>query len=98
MSLSSGPVATTDDRDHQGASQAHAPGAGAVARNGGPAAPEASAARFVLVGPAPPYRGGIAQFQSALANGLRRQGIAVSQVSFTRQYPSVLFPGPMKHI
>lgn len=47
----------------------------------------------VLVGPAYPYRGGIAHFTHALARTLRQRGQAVEVVTFARQYPKVLFPG-----
>lgn len=49
--------------------------------------------RIALIGPAWPYRGGIAHFQAAMARGLRDRGHAVSQVTFRRQYPERLFPG-----
>lgn len=49
--------------------------------------------KIVLVGPAPPYRGGIADFNEALANELIVQGNEVEIISFSLQYPSFLFPG-----
>ena len=49
--------------------------------------------KLVLVGPSPPYRGGIAHFQSALARTFRQRGYSVKEVSFSRQYPNFLFPG-----
>ncbi|PAP75513.1 glycosyltransferase [Rubrivirga marina] len=49
--------------------------------------------RITLLGPAWPYRGGIAHFQSALARGLVARGHNVDQVTFRRQYPEALFPG-----
>ena len=49
--------------------------------------------RITLLGPAWPFRGGIAHFQAALARGLAARGHDVSQVTFRRQYPEVLFPG-----
>src|SRR5262245_20250369 len=48
--------------------------------------------RIVIVGPAPPYRGGIAQFVDGLASRLHRHH-QVSVLSFYNQYPSLLFPG-----
>ncbi len=48
--------------------------------------------RFVLIGPASPLRGGIAQHTGALASALARQH-DVLVVSFSRQYPQLLFPG-----
>ena len=48
--------------------------------------------RIVIVGPAPPYRGGIAQFVDGLASRLHPRH-QVSVLSFCNQYPSLLFPG-----
>lgn len=45
------------------------------------------------MGPLPPYRGGIAHFNTAVVRGLRRRGYAVDLVTFARQYPERLFPG-----
>ncbi len=50
-------------------------------------------ARISLLGPAWPYRGGIAHFSAALARTLAARGHAVQPVTFSRQYPAVLFPG-----
>ena len=49
--------------------------------------------RLVLVGPAYPYRGGIAHFLEKMARDLRARGHDVEIVTFTRQYPERLFPG-----
>jgi glycosyltransferase involved in cell wall biosynthesis len=49
--------------------------------------------RVALVGPASPWRGGIAQHVDATAATLRARGHAVRVLSFTRQYPTRLFPG-----
>ncbi|WP_420455848.1 glycosyltransferase [Rubrivirga sp.] len=49
--------------------------------------------RITLLGPAWPYRGGIAHFQAALARALAVRGHDVSAVTFRRQYPERLFPG-----
>ena len=49
--------------------------------------------RLVVVGPFPPYRGGIAHFTQAMTEGLRARGHDVRPVSFARQYPALLFPG-----
>ena len=49
--------------------------------------------RIVLVGPAFPYRGGIANFVAATYRHLQNHGHAVAIVNFTRQYPDFLFPG-----
>ncbi len=49
--------------------------------------------RVASVGPAYPYRGGIAYFNARLYLALRERGHQVLAVNFTRQYPNVLFPG-----
>ncbi len=46
-----------------------------------------------ILGPAHPYRGGIAKFDEVLASAFVREGHDVKIVNFTRQYPSFLFPG-----
>lgn len=48
---------------------------------------------IALIGPWPPYRGGIAQFGTRLATALRQRGHMVHPVTFSRQYPDRLFPG-----
>ena len=47
----------------------------------------------MLVGPAYPLRGGIAHFLESTHNSLAQRGHDVKVVSFSRQYPSFLFPG-----
>lgn len=49
--------------------------------------------RIALVGPAHPLRGGIADFNEALARSLQQSGHSVSIFSFYLQYPGLLFPG-----
>ena len=49
--------------------------------------------RFTLVGPVYPYRGGIAWFTTSLGQELISAGHQVQIVSFSRQYPSWLYPG-----
>ncbi len=49
--------------------------------------------RIAIVGPAHPLRGGIADFNHALAQSLTKAGHSVSLFSFYMQYPSILFPG-----
>ena len=49
--------------------------------------------RIVLLGAAYPYRGGIAHFTETLYRKLVARGNDVWVVTFTRQYPSFLFPG-----
>ena len=48
---------------------------------------------FVLVGPSAPLRGGIAIDNDARAQALRQAGHIVEQISFSRLYPALLFPG-----
>jgi glycosyltransferase involved in cell wall biosynthesis len=49
--------------------------------------------KIALIGPAWPYRGGIAHHNALLAKYLRKHGHEVDQITFTRQYPGFLFPG-----
>lgn len=49
--------------------------------------------RILLIGPAYPYRGGIVNFNQALCNALQKNGHEVEIISFSMQYPSILFPG-----
>jgi glycosyltransferase involved in cell wall biosynthesis len=49
--------------------------------------------RIALIGPAHPLRGGIADFNEALARSLAQEGHSVSVFSFYLQYPGLLFPG-----
>ncbi len=48
--------------------------------------------RYCLIGPTYPYRGGIANYTTLLAQNLREQH-EVLLLSFSRQYPAWLFPG-----
>ncbi len=49
--------------------------------------------KITILGPAHPYRGGIAALNERLAKQLVEEGNEVNVVSFTLQYPKVLFPG-----
>ena len=49
--------------------------------------------KFILVGTAYPHRGGIAHYIALLAQTLEQRGHDVQVLSFSRQYPSFLFPG-----
>jgi D-inositol-3-phosphate glycosyltransferase len=49
--------------------------------------------KIALIGPAYPYRGGIAHHTNMLYTYLRRHGHEVDVVTFTRQYPRFLYPG-----
>jgi len=48
---------------------------------------------ITIAGPAHPYRGGIAALNERLAKQLITEGHTVRIVSFTLQYPKILFPG-----
>ena len=48
--------------------------------------------RVALLGPLPPFRGGIAQHTTRLMGALREHADLLA-ISFVRQYPSWLFPG-----
>ncbi len=48
--------------------------------------------RIALVGPLAPWRGGLAQYLALLGEALARRA-EVQAVTFTRQYPGMLFPG-----
>ncbi len=49
--------------------------------------------RITILGPANPFRGGIAALNERLAKQLILEGHEVNIVSFTVQYPKILFPG-----
>ena len=49
--------------------------------------------KVIIVGPAYPLRGGIANFNEALYRAFQSSGAEVEIVSFSLQYPQVLFPG-----
>jgi D-inositol-3-phosphate glycosyltransferase len=49
--------------------------------------------KILLFGPAYPLRGGMAHFIAMLYTHLTKRGHDVSVISFTRQYPKILFPG-----
>lgn len=53
--------------------------------------------RIGIISPLPPYRGGIAQFSARLADSLSLQGHNVRGISFSRLYPSFLFPGKTQY-
>ncbi len=53
--------------------------------------------KIALVGPAYPLRGGIAHFTALLARALQSRGHNVRIFSFTRMYPSLLFPGKSQY-
>ena len=49
--------------------------------------------KIVLLGPSYPYRGGLASFNEILAEHLAGQKKEVKIITFTVQYPEILFPG-----
>ncbi len=53
--------------------------------------------KVIILGPAWPYRGGIAAFSERLACEYRKEGHEVELVTFTLQYPSFLFPGKTQY-
>ncbi len=53
--------------------------------------------KLIVVGPASPLRGGIADFNEALAKELIKNGSQVELISFSLQYPSFLFPGKSQY-
>lgn len=53
--------------------------------------------KIVIIGPAWPFRGGIAQLNESLADQLKKAGHEVVVVNFTTQYPSFLFPGKSQY-
>jgi glycosyltransferase involved in cell wall biosynthesis len=55
------------------------------------------AKHIVIVGPAYPFRGGLATYNQLLASKLVAQGHRVELVTFTLQYPSLFFPGKTQY-
>lgn len=53
--------------------------------------------RIALIGPANPYRGGIAKSNDAIAENMHILGHEVLVANFSMQYPSVLFPGQSQY-
>ncbi len=53
--------------------------------------------KIALVGPTYPYRGGIAHFLETMYRGLGARGHETFAVTFTRQYPELLFPGKTQY-
>lgn len=51
----------------------------------------------IIVGPAYPYRGGIAALNERLAYEYQKQGHKVEIYTFTLQYPNFLFPGKTQY-
>lgn len=53
--------------------------------------------KIAIIGPAYPYRGGIAAFSERLAREFQSEGNEVDLYTFTLQYPKVLFPGKTQY-
>jgi len=49
--------------------------------------------KVIILGPAYPFRGGIADTNHSLAKALIENGHQVEMVTFTTQYPKIIFPG-----
>ena len=49
--------------------------------------------KIAIVSVFPPYRGGIAQFNEAMTKAFTAEGHECIGFNFSRQYPSLLFPG-----
>ena len=48
---------------------------------------------YLIIGPAAPFRGGIAETQYELATHLQMSGKKVQLLTFSKLYPKILFPG-----
>lgn len=53
--------------------------------------------KIIIIGPAYPYRGGLATFNECMAKQFQDNGEEVSVETFTMQYPSFLFPGKTQY-
>ena len=53
--------------------------------------------KVIIIGPAFPLRGGIANFNNLLAKAYKDLGNEVVVYSFSLQYPSFLFPGTSQY-
>ena len=71
-----------------------AAGVGLPDRMNGMKSPECSdTMKITILGPAHPYRGGLASIMEIMARTFQRRGDEVVIKTFTLQYPSLLFPG-----
>jgi glycosyltransferase involved in cell wall biosynthesis len=52
--------------------------------------------RIALIGPTHPYKGGIVHHTTELAHRLEKAGHDVSLISWSAQYPTILYPGVQK--
>jgi len=53
--------------------------------------------KIISLGPAHPYRGGPATFTDRLAQQFKAEGHSIEIVTFTLQYPGLLFPGKTQY-
>lgn len=53
--------------------------------------------KIIIIGPAHPYRGGLATFNECMAQQFAKDGHDVRIETFTLQYPSLLFPGKTQY-
>ncbi|MCE9540149.1 MAG: glycosyltransferase [Bacteroidetes bacterium] len=53
--------------------------------------------KVIIIGPAFPLRGGIANFNEAFCRAMNTAGINTKIISFSLQYPSFLFPGKTQY-
>lgn len=53
--------------------------------------------KVTILGPAYPYRGGLASIMETLARTFRKRGDSARVLTFTVQYPSLLFPGKSQY-
>ena len=53
--------------------------------------------KILIIGPAYPLRGGLAAFNERLAEAFMEQGDEVEIVTFSLQYPNILFPGKTQY-
>ena len=54
--------------------------------------------KIILLGPAYPYRGGLASIMETMAREWQSRGHEVRIYTFTVQYPSLLFPGKTQYV
>lgn len=53
--------------------------------------------KVIIIGTAYPHRGGIAHFNALLFQAFQKRDHDISMISFTRQYPSLFFPGKTQY-
>jgi hypothetical protein len=53
--------------------------------------------RIFIIGPAHPLRGGLATFNQRLAAEFKNEGDDCTIISFSLQYPALLFPGKSQY-